>query len=184
MEYTVICNRDPVDVREKLFEEIYEKAFPMVAAFVSHMNGSLQDAKDIFQDSVLIYFEKSESRNFTVYTLPEKYIAGIAKHLWIKKYKFDAKTVSLTALESSISIPSDFFPTPEYSLLLRFLEATGKKCMDLLRAFYYEKQTLRDLANVLGYSSERSATVQKYKCLEKIRETIKEKAITYEDFFE
>jgi len=26
--------------------------------------------------------------------------------------------------------------------------------------------------------------VQKYKCLEKIRESIKEKSVTYEDFFE
>jgi hypothetical protein len=30
----------------------------------------------------------------------------------------------------------------------------------------------------------RSATVQKYKCMEKIRETIKDRSLVYEDFIE
>lgn len=185
MEILTVANHSsPVTVREKLFEEIYEKAFPWVAAFVSHMNGSLQDAKDIFQDSLVIFYEKSGEFEFKISTAPERYILGIAKHLWIKKYKGDSKTVSLTALESSISIPVDFFPTPHSIRLLQFLETTGKKCLDILREFYFENRTMRDLAEKLGYRTEHSAAVQKYKCLEKVRETIKEKSVTYEDFFE
>ncbi|MBA4056967.1 MAG: RNA polymerase subunit sigma-70 [Marivirga sp.] len=185
MEVLTIANRSSHRAaREKLFEEIYEEAFPMVAAFVSHMKGSLQDAKDIFQDSLVIFFEKSEDPDFKVSTSPERYILGIAKHLWIKKYKQDSKNVSLNVFESSIFIPVDFFPAPHSVRLLQFMEAAGKKCLDLLRAFYFEKQTMRDMAKGLGYSNEHSATVQKYKCLEKIRETVKEKSITYEDFFE
>jgi DNA-directed RNA polymerase specialized sigma24 family protein len=171
-------------VRERRFEEFYEKAFPMVAGFVSHMNGSLQDAKDIFQDSLVIFVEKSEDPEFKVDTVPERYILGIAKHLWIRKYKRDSKTVSLTALESSITIPVDYFPTPHTIRLLKFVEATGKKCLDLLRSFYFEQLSMHDMAKGLGYRSEHSVSVQKYKCLEKVRETIKEKSFTYEDFFE
>jgi DNA-directed RNA polymerase specialized sigma24 family protein len=170
--------------RERLFEEFYESAFPSVASFVSQMNGTFQDAKDIFQDALVIFFEKSEDPEFKINTAPERYILGISKHLWIKKFKADLKTISLTAMELSISIPADFFPTPHSRRLLRFLENSGKKCMDLLRGFYYEKQTMKDIAKTLGYSNEHSATVQKYKCLEKIRDSIKEKSISYEDFFE
>jgi len=56
--------------------------------------------------------------------------------------------------------------------------------MDLLRSFYYDKMPLTTIASTYGYSGVRSATVQKYKCLEKVRETIKEKALAYEDFME
>jgi len=174
----------PRTKREKLFEELYETAFPVVAAFVSQMNGSFQDAKDIFQDALVIYFEKSGDSQFMITALPERYILGIAKHLWIRKFKEDRKKISLNSLESTISIPSDFFPSVHSKRILQFLEKTGKKCLDLLRGFYYEKLTMRDIAQTLGYSNEHSASVQKYKCLEKARETIKEKSITYEDFFE
>ena len=174
----------PKVLREKLFEELYEMAFPAVASFVGQMNGSFQDAKDIFQDALVIYYEKLADPDFMIQGLPERYILGIAKHLWIRKFKGDSKRISLNTLEATISIPVDFFPTLQSKKILQFLEHTGKKCLDLLRGFYYEKLAMKDIAEKLGYSNEHSATVQKYKCLEKIRETIKEKSITYEDFFE
>jgi hypothetical protein len=41
-----------------------------------------------------------------------------------------------------------------------------------------------DIAGRFGFSGERSATVQKFKCLEKVRDTIKSKSLSYEDFVE
>ncbi len=73
---------------------------------------------------------------------------------------------------------------PSNNRLMRFLETAGKKCMELLKGFYYDQQPLTELADEFGYSGVRSATVQKYKCLEKVRETIKEKALTYDDFMD
>jgi hypothetical protein len=53
-----------------------------------------------------------------------------------------------------------------------------------LKAFYYDNLPVNTIANLFGYSGERSATVQKYKCMEKVRETIKERSLAYEDFIE
>jgi hypothetical protein len=66
--------------------------------------------------------------------------------------------------------------------LLAFVKTTGEKCVDLLTAFYYDNDTMQTIANKFGFSGERSATVQKFKCLEKIRNSIKTKSLTYEDF--
>lgn len=74
--------------------------------------------------------------------------------------------------------------TPSSGKVLRYLETAGQKCMDMLKAFYYDKLSVKDIATLFGYSGERSATVQKYKCLEKVRDTVKQKALTYEDFLE
>ncbi len=86
--------------------------------------------------------------------------------------------------ENGIAVPDDFYPTIQAKRLLRVLELSGKKCMDLLRAFYYQRLPLKKLVSALGYANEHSASVQKYKCLEKIRNTVKEKSLTYEDFTE
>ena len=170
--------------REPIFMDLYEQAFPLTALFVSRRGGSLEDAKDIFHDALIIYHEKTLQPHFKSPVSPESYILGISKHLWIRKYRKDAAHVSLSGYEHSISIPEDYFPDVDTSRLLIILERSGKKCMELLQAFYYENLPMKKIAGVFGYSSDRSATVQKYKCLEKVRDTIKENSIGYEDFLE
>jgi len=185
METTVII--EPCRVassREASFQALYEMAFPGVAGFVRKMNGSFQDARDIFQDALVIYLEKSEGPGFASGSSPERYILGIAKHLWLRKFREDRRKVSLNITEMAISIPVDFYPSVHIARLLRFLELTGKRCLDLLHGIYYEKRSMKDLAAAFGYRNEHTTSVQKYKCLEKLRSAIKEKTMAYEDFFE
>src|SRR4051812_40001844 len=87
---------------------LYEKLFPVCAKWVRSMNGSLDDAEDIFQDALIIYFEKKET---TIPMSPEAYILGITKHLWIRKFEKRKSIVSLTDLERTLTIPEDFFPS-------------------------------------------------------------------------
>ncbi len=165
----------------QLFERLYETAFLPVVKYVSKMNGSFEDSKDIFQDALVIYYEKSQQPDFSITSSEEAYIVGIAKNLWIKKFNRDHKNSSLDHFESEIFVDDHTTKVNDHKLL-QLLGSTGKKCMDLLRAFYYEKLPMRNIAGVFNYRSEHSATVQKYKCIEKIRETIKTKSISYEDF--
>jgi hypothetical protein len=73
---------------------------------------------------------------------------------------------------------------PSSAKILNYLETAGQKCMEILKAFYYDNLPVNVIAGLFGYSGVRSATVQKYKCMEKVRETIKEKSLAYEDFVE
>lgn len=185
MELTESINKNQdIKDRESLFLELYERAFPHTARFVSKMGGSLADAKDVFQDALVIYYEKSMQPLFITRISAEAYILGIAKHLWMRKFRQQAHKVSLSEMENSISIPEDYFPAVNDKKLLSFLESSGKKCMDLLRVFYFDKLSMTKVASALGYATHRSATVQKYKCLEKVRDTIKDKSLGYEDFLE
>jgi len=175
-------NRFEAGSRGKLFEDLYVKAFPKFARFASNRNASFLDAKDIFHDALVIYYEKCLEPGFEVHTSQEAYVVGIAKHLWIRKFHRDRQQVSIDTVEEKIAIPPDYFPDAREVRLLTLLEQSGKRCMDLLRKFYYEKTPLRQIASALGYRTEHSATVQKYKCIGKLREAIKTQAINYEDF--
>ena len=172
-------------VTENAFEELYEQAFPLVAKFVSKMNGSFQDAKDIFHDALIIFYEKQNAQAITVQVADKVYILGIAKHLWLRKFKQTRGHVSLDDLEQDISIPEDYYQeNKENNRLLSLLQISGRKCLELLRAIYYDKLSLPAVVHVFGYQNVRSATVQKYKCLEKVRDKVKEKSISYEDLLE
>ncbi len=43
--------------RKLLLMQLYQQAFPLVAKFVRNRNGSFEEAKDIFQDALVIYYE-------------------------------------------------------------------------------------------------------------------------------
>jgi len=161
--------------REKLFISLYKEVFPAVARYVSKMGGTFDEAKDIFQDALVIWYEKTAAG---IVNNDKAYLVGIAKHLWLKTYSLHSPNVVI----SDFDVKMEEERQPSENSILNFLQTAGKKCMDLLRSFYYDELPLADIAETFGFSGVRSATVQKYKCLEKVRETVKEKALTYEDF--
>jgi DNA-directed RNA polymerase specialized sigma24 family protein len=174
---------DVAEDRKALFMELYQKAFPLVARYVSHMGGSFDEAKDIFQDALVIYYEKLAGGPVKLQHSEKAYLLGIAKHLWSRKNKNNQRH---TALDDSLNdmATEEMAPSSSSEKLMQLLHTAGQKCMELLQAFYYDKLPLSKIAGTFGFSGVRSATVQKYKCLEKIRDTIKEKSLTYEDFLE
>ena len=177
-------NRPVAEARENLFEGLYEKAFPAFARFAARRNASFEDAKDIFHDALVLYYEKCTEAGFSVQVSPEAYVVGIAKHLWLRKFHYERNNISLTDMESSFLVPSDYYPTVDEIRLLKFIESSGKKCLELLRRFYYQKSPLREIAAHLGYRNEHSAAVQKFKCIGKMRDAIRSKALDYEDFLQ
>lgn len=172
------------EVREQIFEHLYEEVFPVVAGFVSKQGGSFQDAKDIFQDALIIYYEKSVNNDLKINLSDEAYLVGIAKHLWIRKFKSNLKLISLDQLEKDITLPEDFFTSKNENRILRLLEVAGKKCLELLHSIYYEKQSMEEVSKSHGLSNAHSASAQKHKCIEKMKDTVKQKSLSYEDFME
>jgi DNA-directed RNA polymerase specialized sigma24 family protein len=167
--------------REQLFTQLYEDTFPKVAKFVANRGGSFQDAKDIFHDALVILYEKMVVHEVSIDASPAFYLVGIAKHLWIRKFNDDHRKVGLDEMEKAIVLPEDYFEGPE-NHLTRLLELTGRKCLELLRAFYYDNIPLQQIKSVFGFSTVHSASVQKFKCIEKLRNTIQKKSMDYEDF--
>jgi DNA-directed RNA polymerase specialized sigma24 family protein len=180
----ISCDLKNPQEREQAFEHLYEEVFPVVAGFVSKQGGSFQDAKDIFQDALVIFYEKSISGTLTVHLCDEAYLVGIAKHLWIRKFKSDFRLSSLDHLEKEITLPEDYFELEKENRLLHLLEVTGKKCLELLHSIYYTRQSMDEVSKAHGFSSAHSASAQKYKCIEKMKDTVKQKSLTYEDFME
>jgi DNA-directed RNA polymerase specialized sigma24 family protein len=166
--------------RVLLFAQLYEETFPKVAKFVANRGGTFDDAKDIFHDALVILYEKARDERL-VFESPERYLIGIAKHLWVRKFNDDHKKVGLDEMEKTISIPADYYESGE-SALTSLLELTGRKCLQLLRAFYYDSLPLEQIKSTFGFSTTHSASAQKFKCIEKMRNIIREKSMGYEDF--
>jgi DNA-directed RNA polymerase specialized sigma24 family protein len=169
--------------RKVLFMQLYQQAFPLVAKYVRDMGGSFDEAKDVFQDALVIYYEKIAAANLQLQYSERSYLLGIARHCWAKKNKENNRLTALPGSLDNMAMEPDAGSTAT-NKLLDLLQASGKKCMELLRAFYFDKLPMHKMAALFGFASQRSATVQKYKCLEKVRDIVKDKSLNYEDFLE
>lgn len=165
--------------RELLFLRLYQQAFPVVAKYVSKRGGNLEQTQDLFQEALVIYYEKAVAGQTVLQSSETAYLVGICKHLWFQLCAKEKGTCKLDGQDFSSAEEEKEIAANK---LLTLLETSGKKCLDMLKSFYYDKLNMAQLAESFGYASERSATVQKYKCLENIRNTVKEKQWQYEDF--
>jgi DNA-directed RNA polymerase specialized sigma24 family protein len=146
-------------------ENLYRSAFPKVAVMVKRYGGDLDTARDLFQDALLILLQKEEAP-----VHPEAYLLGISKNLCRRL----GRQPVIVGLPDELGEASE---TTSHVSLWRFLRGAGSKCLQLLQAFYYKGQSMEEIADEFDYSSARSATVQKYKCLEKVREQVKHEEV-------
>lgn len=171
--------------REQFFLQLYQECLPDVAKYISKRGGSLSDAKDIFQDSLVAYYERVVSNDSNSPLNHKAYLFGVVKHLWYKRFHQQRLSSMIREDQSLDEIELSYQAglEDEYKNIWEFLEKAGEKCMHLLKAFYYDQLNMTQLAKQFGYQSTRSATVQKYKCLEKVRDQVKLKSLQHEDFF-
>jgi DNA-directed RNA polymerase specialized sigma24 family protein len=153
---------------------LYRSAFPKVAAMVRRYGGDLDTAKDLFHDALLIFLEKVDLG--IVQVSDEAYVMGIARNLWRR----EARKAPRAALPDDVQAAEE--RTEPTQSIWSFLRGAGKKCMQLLTAYYAGGQTMAEIADTFDYSSAHSATVQKYKCLERVREQLKSSEVHAEVF--
>jgi len=169
--------------REAVFRELYERCYPQVRQLVAGMGGNQAEARDIFHDALIIFYEKALAGQLHLQGSPSAYLVGIAKQLWRRQQRQDSHLLSLDAFERQIELPAELLREPARPKLrwFKFLAAAGRRCLDILQAFYYQQMPLRQIADEFGFRNTRSATVQKHKCLEKIRAEVKQKQWSYEE---
>ncbi len=175
--YSLECTTS--EGRAEMWEQLYMAAFPSAARYIHNRGGSFDDAKDLFHDALVIYYEKRVSGRLVIEQNDTVYITGIVKHLWHKEKKRRQAILAAHTQQDE----EDQQDTSARKLLA-LVETAGKKCLEILKAFYYDKMKPQQVADAFGFSGTRSATVQKYKCLEKLRDTVKEKSLGYADFTE
>ena len=159
--------------REKTLEKIYVRAYPMVLHYVTKHQGTPEDAQDILQDAIIIFYEKIMHEQFHLTASVTTYLMSICKNLWhqelAKQQRLAQKLLKDKGPEwEEVTCEPE---TPKLQLL-HFVHQLGEKCRDILVAFYYFKRTMPAIAEEHQYRNVHTATVQKFKCLERLRKSV------------
>lgn len=174
MDKSEMLNQLRGDNSRKVLEEIYTY-FPKVCNYIIANQGTEDEAKDVFQESVVIFYEKVQEDRFELSASINTYIFSVCKNIWFAKLRARGKVTSASNLQD------DFFKQEEdqsinkeaqYNQLDLIIEQLGEKCKAVLHQFYFLKQSMAIITDKLGYSSENTAKTQKYKCLERAKKMV------------
>ncbi len=161
-------------------EELYEMAFPDIARFIKSRGGNLEDAKDVFHDGLILFIEKLRQKKRKWNASDQNYLFGICRNLWLHQVR-NHKVRS--SIDRTLPEPTRS-PAIAVGRLHQFIEASGRKCLKLLRACYFASGSMSDIAEDLGYENAHSVSVQKYKCLAKLKSLVEKFKISQNDFME
>jgi RNA polymerase sigma factor (sigma-70 family) len=163
-----------------VMDRIYKQHFPTVCKWIAKNGGSMDDGADIFQEAILVLFEKVQVPDFTLTCSVGTYLFAIGKNLWFKKLQQRSKE-PFTLLDNTVSDGDDegfnflddinhhHEKELNYAQLAAALSKLGEPCKSLLEAYYHQDKNMIEIAAAFGYTNAENAKNQKYKCLTRLK---------------
>src|SRR6185312_16926040 len=70
---------------ENVLKRLYIAYFPMILQLVINNNGDSDDAKDIYQEAIIVLYNKVKTGDFELSSKLKTYIYSICRRLWLKR---------------------------------------------------------------------------------------------------
>jgi RNA polymerase sigma factor (sigma-70 family) len=166
-----------------ILQYIYKQYYYNINYFIRKNQGSEDDASDIFQEAIIIIYRKIKENDLIFEKSSFKgYLFSVCRFLWLKQ--LEKRRIEKEKLNDSLPYHEDLYDdnlnelaekNERYGLYQKHFGTLSTDCQKLLQLFF-EKVSLRDIAKVMGYKSEKYAKKRKFKCKELLISRIKQDA--------
>jgi RNA polymerase sigma factor (sigma-70 family) len=159
---------------KKAVETIYRENFNTIQALIINNNGSADDAKDIFQESMIVLYEKVRTEGFELHCQIKTFIYSVARRLWLKRLQQQSRySAPGDNMEAVVDVDADIEDHERKDLELDMMDKAigglGEPCKSLIEAYYLQKKSMQEIAADFGYTNADNAKTQKYKCLVRLK---------------
>lgn len=160
----------------KVLDQIYRESLPEVIKYVRKNSGNFDDAKDVFQEGILVIFKKIQGNQLELTTSFHNYLFGVCKKIWLKKLrKRSGKEVAFKDNEEysyEETFDEDFIKTRKWRLFNKKFKSLPEECRKVLKMMFNGRSG-KEIAQEMGYTEE-YAKRKKYKCKLALSTLIKE----------
>jgi RNA polymerase sigma factor (sigma-70 family) len=153
------------------FDLLYRRCYPAIEHFVLQNKGNQDQAKDLFQDTLLVVLTAIQKPDFRLTSSLKTYVFAISKNQWLSQLKKSSRWTSLENADETMNIGPVEIDTPPtaYDRVMGIMVKLTLRCMKLLSAIFFGRKEITDIVQHEGYASVHSAQNQKYKCLQQAR---------------
>jgi len=162
------------DNEKAAIEAIYKGNYGLIQQFVINNSGSEDDARDIFQEALMVLYEKARSGTFELNCQIRTYLYSVCRRLWLKKLQQNRRfETPVESLEDIVPVEEDLEThekqNHQYVVMRTAMGKIGEPCKSLLEAFYVHHKNMIEIAAFFGYTNADNAKNQKYKCLMRLK---------------
>lgn len=162
----------------KGLQKIYSLFLPRIAKFIVANGGNVHDAKDVFQDAIVVIYQKARQGDFELKSKFSTLLFGVCRNLWGNRLqKVSRKRVTFLEEDKYKGVAEDLAETlqkeEKSKVLWLAFQQLGKECQQLIQLFFAKKK-MTEIAEVMGYSSLGYAKKRKYVCKERLVKKVKE----------
>jgi len=169
----IISGMKSLDIRiqDRCMKYLYKKYWEMTLKIVRNNEGNYEDAKDVFQEAMIVLYKSIRSGKFRGESSIKTYLYRISNNIWLGKLRAMKPVWNIKETEGIFQKPEG--DDQDTALLVKSLiERIGEKCRNLLLLYYWEECSMKEISEIMSFSNEDSAKTQKYKCMGKLIELI------------
>lgn len=161
----------------KVFSLVYS-IYPTIEGYIINNNGSKEDAKDIFQNALIVLYKKVKSPEFELTAKLSTYLFSICKNNWLKalrnKKKASTQEINNDVHQLSSENENSVNETGIIACIQEKLTELGDPCKSLIVMHEFHKIEWKIIAEKMNYATAHAARNQKYKCLLRLKKLIPE----------
>ncbi len=162
-----ICSGD-----EGALDLVYTKYYRMMTKLVMNNSGTEQEAKDIYQEAIVVFWQKAVSGNLVMTSKMSTYIYSICFNLWRKE--LERKKRHTHEAQDSVEF-QDHDKKERIKIISKCVNDLDETCKKVLTYFYFDGMSMAEIAERLGFANTNTAKTKKYKCKQKLDLLVKSK---------
>ena len=156
---------------------IYRTGYEPVQHLVMNNNGTLDDAKDIFQEALIVAFNNiKKDEEFSLSCSFKTYIYSVSRLLWLKHLRIsrnNMKNFNENHEYIDFEEPKPFTTEDlRYSIYQKAFLELPEDCQKILK-LSLEGFSQKEIADLLGYKSDNYISKRKHYCKEYLIKKIK-----------
>ncbi|MDO9512754.1 MAG: sigma-70 family RNA polymerase sigma factor [Bacteroidales bacterium] len=168
---------------------IYRSYFGQVSRYVQRNHGSIEDAQDVFQEAIMVIFQKSKTTEFVLTCSFKSFLYTIVRYLWNAEVYKKHRTTRVDGddfgnFDELEDLDHDTIRLIEETETKRFIQkhfsTLSDKCQLLLKLFI-DRVPMKEISDLMGIS-EKFVKKKKFECKEKLIARIKNDPF-YLEFF-
>ncbi len=157
---------------ESALDYLYKKYYRMMTNLVIKNSGTEEEAKDIYQEALVVFWKKAASGNLVLTSKISTFIYSICLNLWRKE--LERKSRYSSEEKDGVEFMNDE-QDEKAKIIHACINELGDTCRKILNYHYFDGLNMQDIAEKLGYANTDTAKTKKYKCKQKLFELVKSK---------
>lgn len=163
-----------------VLQYIYKNFYSKINFFIKKNNGDDDDANDIFQEAIIILYRKLKANDLVLDCTFETYLYSVCRFLWLKH--LEKRKLEKEKIKDNHEFNDDIYDdglekvvdlNDRYKLYQKHFTNLGNDCQKILQ-LYFDKVSLKSIAQIMGFKSEKYAKKRKFKCKEYLIKSIKQ----------